>query len=55
MDAATFGIIFFVFLVVVLTFCYAVASIALGYEEDENKNLIPDSWEKFFGRKIKKK
>lgn len=34
---------------------YAVLSIKTGIEEDENKNLIPDRWEKMFGKKIEKK
>lgn len=34
---------------------YAVLSIKTGIEEDENKNFIPDSWERKFGKKIDKK
>lgn len=41
-------------IVVILGFCWGAASIIAGYEEDENKNLIPDSWE-FWNKNNKKK
>lgn len=34
---------------------YAVVSTATGYEEDVNKNYVPDRMERFFGKKPKKK
>jgi len=34
---------------------YAVLSIKTGVQEDENKNYIPDSWERKFGKKIEKR
>ena len=43
-----FGMLF------LFAFVFAFASIALGYEEDKNKNFIPDSWE-FWNKDLKKK
>ena len=34
---------------------YAVVSTASGYEEDVNKNYVPDRLERFFGKDPKKK
>ena len=40
---------------IIFAFVIGAANVIVGYEEDENKNLIPDKWERFFGRKINKK
>jgi len=34
---------------------YSFFSTSFGYEEDENKNYIPDRLERLFGKKIEKK
>lgn len=34
---------------------YSFFSTSLGYEEDENKNYIPDRLERMFGKNIEKK
>jgi hypothetical protein len=34
---------------------YSFFSTSFGYEEDENKNYIPDRLERMFGKEIKKK
>tara|TARA_Y100000768_G_scaffold214366_1_gene161546 strand:+ start:913 stop:1101 length:189 start_codon:yes stop_codon:yes gene_type:complete len=34
---------------------YSFFSTSLGFEEDENKNYIPDRFERIFGKNIEKK
>ena len=34
---------------------YSFFSTSLGFEQDENKNYIPDRLERMFGKKIKNK